>query len=527
MPLEELIGQEALETTNPVVTPADVLPTVEQTTYSLDVLIETTPEPEYVKLEMSPAFLQRLTEMTANNELAVFLWKLHNGQYKFKSQPDSINYLGISEEENSKISYLTAGRLLCIDDESALYDSNFRYHSRAAKVINKFLTNLIVYPEDFEIRNALQSTHYLNPQEFTLRSLFTERDIDQFNNAYRLEAFKLDETFNVQMVQGHFIPLFYNQDKYFEISGQLGSSCMRYDRCQTYFSIYSHNLNICSLAVSLVGERVTARALVWTIDGKQYFDRIYAISDDIADRMKAYFLVKGIETCYGLRKHLTIKQDTSLKDLSKYVKLNFDEYPYMDTFKYLSPDMTELSNECTNMTEHYLELSSTSGGYEEFEPSDTCDECGRSIRDNGSIIEDTRDSMHGSHLCDNCCSYSEVEDTYISNRSSVYSESCETVIFRSTAIRDYNGDYIRGDDAVELFTGYYADKENTSIFYTHDGLAFTEDHHDLFTEYNNEWYNNSEIVETNEGLRVPMHLTVEVNNVIWLVSDYNNQLNLI
>ena len=79
-----------------------------------------------------------------------------------------------------------------------------------------------------------------------------------------------------KLVTGSDIRKYYCDDMYYKSSGTLGNSCMRYDACSSYFSLYEDHAK---LLVSLKGGLVTGRALVWDVDGITLMDRIYTCFD--------------------------------------------------------------------------------------------------------------------------------------------------------------------------------------------------------------------------------------------------------
>ena len=87
------------------------------------------------------------------------------------------------------------------------------------------------------------------------------------------------------------------------------------------------NPNICKLMIYKVDDRISMRALLWTLsDGSMYLDRVYSNSEADAIILMNYAKEKGWRYF-----------DTSVATPDIYIKtpLIYAEYPYMDTFKYL------------------------------------------------------------------------------------------------------------------------------------------------------------------------------------------------
>ena len=93
----------------------------------------------------------------------------------------------------------------------------------------------------------------------------------------------------------------------------------------------SKNVNLC---VALNKEdKVVARCLIWLVDGKTYFDRIYSVNLQVEMRLYGYLIKK---------KFVQISNKNSIKPSSipsLNIKLdthNFKYYPYMDTLCFLT-----------------------------------------------------------------------------------------------------------------------------------------------------------------------------------------------
>lgn len=260
----------------------------------------------YDYLNISQDLRNRLVAID-ENRIAATILKLTNGIGAcIPKVPANLNYLGVSIDDPTKISYVSFDRVDKAYSNGQGHriweDKDYRYHSGAGKVIKKLLSSIPnrICLLDF-IRQELEfKGKSMDEVTITnLQELFTEAEFDQFNNLFRIEGFRQGDSGEVIYVKGHWIAELYHEKNYASNSGNLGNSCMRYDRTNEFLDIYTKNLNSCKMAVLLNQDgKVQARALVWTVDNVEYYDRIYATSDLIQDRMKAFFLVKGIETCY-------------------------------------------------------------------------------------------------------------------------------------------------------------------------------------------------------------------------------------
>ena len=173
----------------------------------------------------------------------------------------------------------------------------------------------------------------------------SDAEIEDFVNKYKaaFDDLKKDKLSNFELVKGEDIRKWYLEDNYDDITkGTLSNSCMRYDRCQTYFDIYVDNPNVCSLLIlkNDKGDKIKARSLVWELsDGRTLIDRVYYNDQSDIELYKKYSEKNGFwikvnweminyqtnETKALINKNICIDLDYS----------DFSEYPYLDTFKYL------------------------------------------------------------------------------------------------------------------------------------------------------------------------------------------------
>jgi len=458
----------------------------------------------------------------------------------------NINYFGISIDDPTKISYLNFSRIRTAfannQAERLWEDKNFRYHSSAGKVVRKLFESILLEGQpDLNTINHVIKSELVDREDFdtepstfkNFAELFTETDYDQFNNLFRIEGFRQGDGGEVIYVRGHWIQELYLEKNYASTSGTLGNSCMRYSRTNKFLEIYSKNPSVCKLAVILNQDgKVQARALVWTVDGVDYYDRIYATSDLIQDRMKAFFLVQGMDTCYSGYsgyKQIKLRADYNNKDFDKRVLLSFESYPYMDSLKYLDEDRTILGNSefCINYG-NYLILNSTDGNYESTSSSNEveCDCCHRTVHEDDTIYIDFRRDEHYNYtVCNDCGGWSEHHNAYVTI------ENCVTIddeyVLEEDAIQDYQGDWILRSKATELIDGRYASDDDDNLTEYDNGNYFIMgDSTYEFVEYDSLYYQPEECCETKDGIMVPTELTIEVDGEVWLKSDYEEYQNL-
>jgi hypothetical protein len=181
-------------------------------------------------------------------------------------------------------------------------------------------------------------------------------DLENFVNAYKSTYDKMaNRSEKFELVKGEDIRYWYLEDRYEEVSGQLGNSCMRYARCQKYLDIYVENPESCNLLI-LKGndpDKIAGRALIWTIHegpgvaGRRFMDRIYTIKDSDRILFGAYAKENDILRSQSYTYKIKVKEG------------RYDYYPYMDTLTCYDYEKGILSSSIDG--EDILELQNTDG----------------------------------------------------------------------------------------------------------------------------------------------------------------------
>lgn len=191
-----------------------------------------------------------------------------------------------------------------------------------------------------------------------------DKEIEEFVNLYK--ASKIDTSKKFELITGPRIREYYLVDSYAGDTGTLSKSCMRYQKCQDFFKLYSKNSEVCSLLVYLdENNKLLGRALVWKlyktelkVDSEtnydsniEYFmDRIYTIHE--SDNVK--FLDYAKKNNWLVKYKMSASREESLqfyhndkllfgRIFVNLKRLYFPNYPYVDTLKFADGD-TLLSN---------------------------------------------------------------------------------------------------------------------------------------------------------------------------------------
>lgn len=130
---------------------------------------------------------------------------------------------------------------------------------------------------------------------------------------------------NYKILNGVDIYKGYDKDNYFSkdtsTHGTLHNSCM----CNKfeYLNLYVNNPDKISLIVFYEESKICGRALIWKCDdGNTYYDRVYYTYDWYESLMKQICEKEGFQPIYNKQTTATIKLQ----------RLDFDFYPYLDTF---------------------------------------------------------------------------------------------------------------------------------------------------------------------------------------------------
>ena len=248
---------------------------------------------------------------------------------------------------------------------------------------------------------------------------------------------------------------------------------MRYESAQSYLKIYTDNPNEvkCLVLLNPNNGKVRGRALLWHMDNDQVFmDRVYMTND-------AY---RNLFNLYKEKHNISNKANSSvtLENGGEY-----DEYPYMDTFEYYTPNKNILTT--TELNDDTIRLNDTSGGHSGAGVHlDYGDHAGDNVPEDEAYYLSYRtpsgyiegyahqdDVMPlddgGVYLLDDCIR------TYDGEWLFRYDDN--NTVIELTAGR-YEGDYANIDDVVELEPNHYGEGQyvTTEDDYVHLDDEFYE-----------------------------------------------------
>ena len=376
-----------------------------------------------------------------------------------KVDEKSINYLGIAEEDNTKISYLPPSKIKSLHPTERWLSSK-RTMAKPSKVLKSICKDI------------------------------GDDTLEKFASYYKMQTSICNEcldTTEVIIVEGEDIQRYYLQTNYCEVydknegESPLWQSCMRYEHCQEYLELYSRNKDV-NMAVFLIDGLVSCRCLLWKCGDKTYYDRIYAISSSVNRHMQACLeKMKFINISYKniCRPNLSI--DVVIK--LQYGQHELEYFPYADT-------MNQLTGKYLTNTTGEVELNSTEGDHS-GKQSSICDCCDEEAED---LEEIGRGPGRHSSVCEYCRIFSEYYDEHILEGHS-FDTDYDGVILYSDKIVLHDGETCHMDNSMLLENNTYCHLEEDWKMSV-EGHKFIDEKN--YIEVNGLWYtleNEPKLVE--------------------------------
>lgn len=280
---------------------------------------------ENKKIQISEKLKDILVEIKDTSEIAKMLL---DGVPQENLVKDFVDYISISESDPTKISYLNQERIEIVNRLGEdIWKSPKRYHCKPGGFVQKIFKGI------------------------------NSKSIEIFSNQYKSHLY--EKQFQFKLVSGDEIAQNYIYSSYQNQNGSLGASCMKYDKCLSYFNIYQKNDIVKMLVMSSHNGFVMGRALLWDFqsNGKSWkiMDRIYTIRDeDYSHFFKKWAISNGylwkeyqnwsntLQFIENGSESREIKLDIQLKNWK------FDYYPYLDTFKWFDSELGTLHNYIPN-----------------------------------------------------------------------------------------------------------------------------------------------------------------------------------
>lgn len=176
-------------------------------------------------------------------------------------------------------------------------------------------------------------------------------DADLEEIATKMKAYFIDSKLEIVEISGEEIKDVYHYGSFHETAdlGDMRNSCMRYDECQSFFTLYTNNPNTISMLVARYrGRGVVGRCLVWKLmNGEKAIDRIYG-----SGPTQKLIAAKAKELGYKDRDYLASREGMA------YVE-NYEQkkWPFLDTMHFSDPT-TQIFYSSKSYDSQYLDLES-------------------------------------------------------------------------------------------------------------------------------------------------------------------------
>lgn len=316
------------------------------------------------KISISPE-LSTILEILSQE--SIYCSILLNGDIPKEDLVDEpIDYLGLSTQDPSKLSYLTQDRIskLSVDD---LWTSSRRYQGKPGVVLSKIFKNV----------------NYL--------------EFEKFTNS--IKKFAATSTSSFSIVRGQDIIRYYDEDSYDKRTlSSLNSSCMKHKSCLDYFDLYVKNPEVISLLIltDKISGNLLGRALLWDLGEHRVMDRIYTTNDSVLRQLfKDWASINGyyhkLEQTWGSTLWFVWEGKKVYQEFELHLNIeNISLFPYLDTFKFLDLSKGIIYNK-NPRSKNIATLTSSSGS---FHPCDYLSQCDQDLNYHNSsdiIYLDYRD----------------------------------------------------------------------------------------------------------------------------------------
>ena len=368
---------------------------------------------------------------------------------------EDLNYLDVARDNFNMISYLDKKRM-GLYSGSQCWEPDNRIMAKIGKIIKRLVPDL------------------------------DDKFVTSFSAIYTNENKICDECIDisiVKMFKGEDIRKNYLYSNYASQghseegnNSDLTYSCMRYEEAQDWLDIYVLNTAQVSLAcIMTTTNKVKARCIIWHKDEKNYYDRIYALSNEINREMQACLEKMGM---INISEKNIISGDS---DRLGRITLNvgeeeLDSFPYMDSMDYII-------GKCLNSYGDGKQLHETDGGLD-VQNDLRCDHCDDTDIDSTWVVDAGRGE--GMVVCEACITFSAYSQNYLLQDAAIDS-TYDGWIQRVHARTLMNGEICHVDTAVELYNRKYIN-ETEHFLTTVDGEHFLEDDCN-FVEINKAYYN--------------------------------------
>jgi hypothetical protein len=295
---------------------------------------------------------------------------------------------------------------------------------------------------------------------------FCDNSICKFAEAYTGMVTICNPNYNLKIAEGEEIRWGYHEDNSYGTGNSLGSSCMRYNHCQSYLDLYVKNTSKIKMAMLMRGKKVAARCILWKFDDGWLYDRVYSNKLEEEHLLTNAMESSGYKKVYSTGKEYSIEVDMD----------GISEFPYMDSFKYYFPEDGVISTYDTSHCGEYWGLNNTNGtrciynSHDEEEEDDETSECPCCDRrvDNCEMTEVDAGRYHGDWVCNDCGIYSPVMDRTFTDRDDRVHDRDGDVMLIDCAVLLYNDEWVHESSeylaSFENDYGYFLTSEDPHYY---------------------------------------------------------------
>jgi hypothetical protein len=296
-------------------------------------------------------------------------------------------------------------------------------------------THEVLYPTYDLVRNPKSITS--NPYKigrFVTNILtkagieFSQTEVEDFVSKFKAQVLKKRNILdNFHIVTGEDIRKYYSEDSYFDAySGTLGSSCMRYNRCQPYFDIYVKNASLIIFKADADEDEIIGRALLWdavqnsTGEKIKFMDRIYINNHSHTELFKEFAIKNGF--FYKLLQDYSevpfmfndqvLSSENSLITIHLEKGVEYNKFPFIDTVCFYNVDDDTLTNDSSSSYD--FELTTTNGR------SAYCEYC------EDGVVQCSECEGDGHNYCDGCDSDGYIDCDRCNGEGTINGESCSS-----------------------------------------------------------------------------------------------------
>ena len=249
------------------------------------------------------------------------IYEEDDGSYCVIAKLNVLKYIDISSNSTSgfnTISYNVIGQSFnnfnTKDDASSEFYHyvNFQNDELTYFTKAKYTQGLMKLINEGYANEYASNNIYSHCSNLTRKTSLTKFLIKSFDNVdekviqAHIEYNKMLDVYNPELfsiVTGDDIVKYYHVNNYFKNSGDLGSSCMRYDSNQHQIEFYAKNNNVSLIVMRPEGtDGIIGRALLWTtVDGTRVMDRIYTTDSKLVSLFHRYAAENNFLNIYEYR----------------------------------------------------------------------------------------------------------------------------------------------------------------------------------------------------------------------------------